>query len=246
MKVPMPPRSLPSLCAGALLALACLQAAPARSQDRLDELPMYGGPESFQRSRSEDPALKAADEQLIAGASARWGSRAQAALAWLQQGYAFYGRGQLGLAMRRFNQAWLLDAANPEVYAGYAAVLHDQDKMCDAMRMMDKVMSMNGPARPGFLPDAARVTTLCAVGDAGMAADARTALYRRAEALYRQAEQTEPDKGYVYYSWATADFWRGDYEGAWRMVARARSHGAAPNAKFLAMLAAKMPEPATR
>jgi tetratricopeptide (TPR) repeat protein len=233
-------------CALLALALALLHPASEASElqaVRLDELPMYGGPAAFQTSRDQDPALKAADDKLVLDAGARFGSREQAARAFIQSAHGYYGQNQPGMAMRRFNQAWLLNPDNPDVYAGYAAVLNDQGKMCDAMRMMEKVESMPGPDRPGFLPDTARVTALCAVGDASLAPDARAALYARADELYRQAETSERDKGYVYYSWATADYWRGDYEGAWRMVARARSNGAAPNAKFLGMLAAKMPEP---
>ena len=68
-------------------------------------MPMYGGQERFQQSREADPALKSADDKLIADASAHWGSREQAARAWIQQGYAFYGQNKPGMAMRRFNQA---------------------------------------------------------------------------------------------------------------------------------------------
>jgi Tfp pilus assembly protein PilF len=233
----------------ALLASCVLYAGPsasAPSVTRNDEVPMYGGPEVFQRTRNEDPALKQADDKLIADASAHYGSREQAARAWIQQGYTYYGHDQLGMATRRFNQAWLLDPSNPEVYAGFAAILHDQSKMCEAMRMMDKVLSMSSPPKPGVLPDAARIIALCATSDAGLSADDKAALYQRAENLYRQAERIEPNKGYVYYSWATTEYWRGNYAAAWDRVAKAHAHGAEPNRKFLGMLAAKMPEPQAR
>ncbi len=38
-------------------------------------------------------------------------------------------------AMKRFNQAWLLDPSNPQVFKGFAAVLRKQGKSQDAERM---------------------------------------------------------------------------------------------------------------
>lgn len=247
--MPMPPRSACRRIAIGLFAFCFLHpvhAAPDRQAGRLDEMPMYGGPERFQQARIADPALKAADEKLIADASARWGSREQAARAWIEQAYAFYGQNKPGMAMRRFNQAWLLDPSNSQVYAGFAAVLHDQDRVCEAMAMMDKALSLSPPTNQGMLADAARVVTLCAVSHTGLSAQDRDALYKRSQDLYVQAEKVETNKGYVYYSWATANYWQGNYDAAWQMVARARAHGTEPNIQFMRMLSAKMPAPQPR
>lgn len=235
--------------AAGLLALCFLhpvRAAPDPQTERNDEMPMYGGMERFQQSRMAAPALKAADEKLIAYASAHWGSREQAARAWIEQGYAFYEQNKPGMAMRRFNQAWLLDPSNSQVYAGFAAILHDQDRVCEAMGMMDKALSLSPPTNQGMFADAARVVTLCAVSKTGLAAQDRDALYKRSHDLYVQAEQVEPNKGYVYYSWATANYWQGNYDGAWQMVAKARAHGTEPTSQFMRMLTAKMPAPQAR
>jgi hypothetical protein len=71
-------------------------------------------------------------------------------------------------------------------------------------------------------------------------------LFERSESLYKKAEEIEPNKRYVYGSWATAYYWRGQYSDAWVMVAKERAAGGKPNEKFLGLLREKMPEPVSR
>lgn len=235
-----------------LLLSGCLATSPVSQGARIDEVPMYGGID-----RSKVPELKAGDEKFMSELVTQFGSRERASALWVTQGYKFYKQDQLGMAMRRFNQAWLLDPKNPEVYAGFGSVLHDQGKNCGAMKMMEKALTLNPPIFQGIYPDAARIITLCAVSDATLSPEAKTDLIARSETLYKKAEEVEPDKRYIYSSWATAYYWRGQYSEAWRMVAKARALGDGsgaiaglpsgavnePNEHFLNMLRKKMAEP---
>lgn len=223
----------------ALWLAGCAAGGPAAPQARIDEAPMYGG---VDRSAAAD--LRAADDKLIAGATESFGSRAGAARAWVEQGYRYYQADRLDMAMRRFNQAWLLDPKNPEVYTGFAAVLHDQGKFCDAMNMMDRALSLDAPTFQGIYADAGRTAARCAAEDKTLPPEARVAATLRSDALYRKGEQVEPDKGYLYSSWATAFYWRGQYADAWSMIFKARAAGGQPGDKFVEMLRMKMPEPA--
>ncbi len=204
---------------------------------RIDEVPMYGG-----MDRSKVPELKAADEKLIVEASGHYGSREKAAVAFIDQGFRFYRQDNLGMAMRRFNQAWLLDPNNPEVYWGFGSILHDQEKMCEAMRQYDKALSFDRYIS-GMYPDAGRVFSLCGVQDKGLTANNRQKLYERADALYAEAAQRDHSKGYVYSSWASAYIWREQYIQSWEMVKKARETGGQLPPQFLSMLRSKMPEP---
>lgn len=225
--------------ASACLSLSgCVATAPVAQQPRADEIPMYGG---VDRSA---PAVKAADDKLIADATSAFGSRASAAQAWVEQGFRFYQADQLGMATRRFNQAWLMNPDNPGVYTGFAAVLHDQDRFCDAMKMMEKALVLKPPSFRGIYADAGRIAARCAAQDPTLTGPERAAMIARLDALYRNGERVEPDKGYLYYSWATAYYWNGQYADAWTMVAKARQAGGRGNPQFLEMLRAKMPEPA--
>lgn len=212
---------------------------PAAPKARIDEAPMYGGAD---RSAAAD--LRAADDKLIAEATQAYGSRAGASRAWVEQGYRFYQADQPGMAMRRFNQAWLLNSKNPEVYTGFAAVLHDQGRFCEAMNMMDRALGMDPPSFQGMYADAGRIAARCAAEDRTLPPEARVAATLRSDALYRKGEKVEPDKGYLYASWATAFYRRGQYADAWSMIFKARAAGGRPSPGFVEMLRVRMPEPA--
>jgi Tfp pilus assembly protein PilF len=213
----------------------------ADGQTPIDQVPMYGG-----LDRSAIPELKAGDEKLIADTTNHYGTREKASAAFVNNGFAYYQRDDLVNAMRRFNQAWLLNPQNSEVYAGFGSVLHDKGKNCEAMQMMEKAIALKPPTFQGIYPDAARLITLCAVSDKGLTSEGKMELFERSESLYKKAEEIEPNKRYVYGSWATAYYWRGQYSDAWVMVAKERSAGGNPNEKFLELLREKMPEPVSR
>ncbi|NMK47470.1 tetratricopeptide repeat protein [Achromobacter sp. Bel] len=230
------------LLAPALMLAACAGKPPpdAPVQARIDELPMYGG-----MDRAAAAERQTGDKKLIADATQAFGSAENASKAWVSQGYRFYRADQLGMAMRRFNQAWLLNPDNPEVYTGFAAVLHDQGKYCQAMSMMDQAISHDPPTFQGIYADAGRIAARCAAEDKTLPPEARVAATARSDAWYRKGEAVEPDKGYLYSSWATAYYWRGQYREAWAMVVKARAAGGTPGPKFMDLLRAKMPEPRT-
>ena len=211
----------------------------ADGQVPIDQVPMYGG-----MNRSAIPELKAGDEKLIADTTNHYGTREKASAAFVNNGFAYYQRDDLANAMRRFNQAWLLDPNNPDVFAGFGSVLHDKGKNCEAMKMMEKAIALNPPTFQGIYPDAARLITLCAVSDKELTSEAKIAFFERSESLYKKAEEIEPNKRYVYGSWATAYYWRGQYSEAWGMVTKERAADGKPNEKFLGLLREKMPEPA--
>jgi len=204
---------------------------------RVDEIPMYGG-----QDRSVIPELKAADETLIADTTKHYGSREEAASAFVSQGFRFHGQGQLGMAMRRFNQAWLLDPTNPEVYWGFGAVLNDQSKMCESMAQFEKALSFNRYFT-GLYPDAGSAIALCAISSEKLTPPERDSLFIKSESLYSEAAEKDMNKGYVFYSWAIVDFHRQRYAEAWEKVRKARGLGAQIPPPFIRALSNKMREP---
>jgi Tfp pilus assembly protein PilF len=221
----------------ALVATLLVCLATHASAQPMDQLPMYGGVD-----RTADSSLKAADEKLIADTTKHYGSREKASQAFVGNGFVYYNRDDLVVAMRRFNQAWLLDPHNPEAYWGFGAVLHDKGKNCEAMLQFQKALSF-GRYIEGMNPDAARITTLCALDDKTLSAEARDKLVATADALYEEALTKDPNKGYVHGSMATARYWRGQYAEAWEAVKLAKANGNKLPENFLKLLRAKMPEP---
>lgn len=203
----------------------------------MDQQPMYGGVD-----RNADARLKAADEQFIAGVTKEFGSRESGSQRFVEQGIRYYRQDDYSSAMKRFNQAWLLDPKNPEVFWGYAMVYHDEGKLCEAREMIERAMALN-LSKPIALADGGRIYTLCATRGGGLDAATKARYIAQSDALYGQADAAAPNSDYIQGSWATAYFWRGDYARAWEKVAVARRLGFVFPGQFINLLREKMPEP---
>lgn len=103
----------------------------------IDQVPMYGG-----MNRKANSTLKEADGQLIHGATQAFGSRKAASRAWANKAFRDYAEGRSRNGIRRFNQAWLLDPSNPEVYWGFALWYRHLGERERAVSMMKKAYSM--------------------------------------------------------------------------------------------------------
>lgn len=114
----MPKRLWMAIAAFALLitasAAACADPLP------INQLPMYGG-------RAKTDEMKSADADFIASMEKRGLSRAEGARQMLGRGWAAWSRKDMTTAMARFNQAWLLDPENGNVYHGFALITAERD-----------------------------------------------------------------------------------------------------------------------
>ncbi len=81
----------------------------------LNQLPMYGG-------KQKTDAMKAADQAFIAGIDKQGLSHVDAARQIVTAGWAYVGKNDSATAMQRFNQAWLLNPENGDIYDGFAVV----------------------------------------------------------------------------------------------------------------------------
>jgi tetratricopeptide (TPR) repeat protein len=221
----------------AIVVAACATPGSGPSGKRIDEVPMYGG-----MDRSQFPDLLAADKKFIADVTAHYGSREKASVVWVEQGFVFYRQNNNAMAMRRFNQAWLLNPSNPEAYTGFASVLFDEEKYCDAVSMIDKGFSV-GRIQDGFLTDAALILVGCAMQVPPP--ERKVTLLTRSDELFRQALASQAvSKDYTLTNWARAMYARNDYPAAWAKVAELRrTTGKDMPPEFLRELSAKMAEP---
>jgi len=225
---------------GFKFSLVCaLTLALAAQAERIpiDQVPMYGP-----MDRSKVPSLKKADEDLIKNGITGFGTREKAAEAWFGVGWKYYRNDDLPNAIRRFNQAWLLNPADPKPFWGFAMVRHDQGKAIEAEKYMAKAFEL-GFREAVFLADYGRICAVTLVEDPKLPAAAKAAYLKKSDEMYALAEQTGAKDEYLYGSWATAMFWRGDYPAAWEKVGRQRALGGQPSPQFLRWLSAKMPEP---
>jgi tetratricopeptide (TPR) repeat protein len=201
-------------------------------------VPMYGG-----MDRQSDPVLKGADDALIEGTTKAFGSRAAASKRFTDEGFRFYFRDDLATAMRRFNQGWLLDPKNPDVFYGFMAVMNDQQKYCDARKFGERAFTFGLERSVETLADAGRTTGLCALRDPSVDDATKTEYIKQSSRYFTEALTLNPDSPYVYGMWATVSYAMGDYQTAWHYVDLARKNGGKIPGPFLKMLKEKMPEP---
>lgn len=194
----------------ALFLMLTLSACVSSGGTRIDEAPMYGG-----MDRSTIPELKQGDEEFIRGVTNEFGSREKAARIWVDKGFDYYKRDQLGLAMRRFNQAWLLDPNYSDVYWGFAAVLSDQEKHCEAASHMDTAFSKGG-LQGSALADAGVIYSGCVASNPGLSQNQRNDYISKIDSSFKKAlaSPLASDK-YVYYHWTRAMYAVKNWESAW-------------------------------
>jgi tetratricopeptide (TPR) repeat protein len=99
---------------------------------------MYGAPKIPRPS-----LLRAADERFIRTASAEFsGDRKLASVSATGQADRALDRGDLDVAMRYYNQAWLLNPENHEVYEGFARVLIRRGQPVEALTHLRKAIEL--------------------------------------------------------------------------------------------------------
>jgi Tfp pilus assembly protein PilF len=104
-------RFLPLIC-----ALICFLIGPALADPLpLNQLPMYGG-----REKTEE--MKKADARFLDTIQKLGLSREEGAKKAIESGWEFFEKKDLDSAMKRFNQAWLLDPENGNLYHGFALI----------------------------------------------------------------------------------------------------------------------------
>lgn len=218
--------------AWAILATALAGCVPSQGT-RIDNIPMYGQPEI------ERPAfLKQADQDFIRDASAGIGSRQQASKVWHAEGERYMNEGNLDYAMRRYNQAWLLDPDNYQPYWGFGRVLLEQGKVDQAIRQLEQAEAL-------IDDDYQKVALLADIGTAySRKAQQSPDAYAVANRKFSQSVALDPGYPESWRRWAYSLYRQGSYAEAWDKVKQAQRLNAKPfHPAFLSDLRQKAPEP---
>jgi len=113
--------------------------APASKADYpTNELPMYG-------HLAKTAAQKRADKKYISYMTRHFDSRAEAADSAAKAGWDFYYKGDRTTAIKRFNQAWLLDPENQLALWGFAGICQDRGQLDEAIKYFEMALR-HGPA----------------------------------------------------------------------------------------------------
>lgn len=111
----------------------------------INELPMYG-------LREKTAEQKRADEAYIEAMTQDGKSRAEAAESAARMAWNIFYQGDKATAIRRFNQAWLLDPQNQLALWGFAVTCIDRGQLEDAIRYYRMAIEA-GPENPGLQRD---------------------------------------------------------------------------------------------
>lgn len=201
--------------------------AATSAEERLDNLPMYGQP-----AVPRPEVLRQADKDFITNAVAGFGgSREAASKAWDAQGNRYLQEGNLDYAMRRYNQAWLLDPSSYRPYWGFARVMLQTDRLDDAISHFEtaKVLCKDNDQKAALLSDAGT-----AYSHAGM--------FDRANEQFVESTALDPAYGAAWYRWSQSFYRQGNYAEAWSKLKRARSLGARVSDAYVRALSEKLPE----
>jgi len=194
----------------AVLLSSC--AAPVPPERRpINELPMYGGVEKTE-------AQKQADRQLIQNTLDYGVTLEEGAKLFIAKGWQFMDEGEPGQAMRRFNQAWLVDPENGASYWGMAAAVWDRDEIWDRDKAFVQAESLFLRAE-ALLPDNADLQ----VDFGRLYGHAKKP--QEAAAHYRRALELDPEASDALRNLAVAHLDMGEVEQACRYAAQSAAGG---------------------
>ena len=95
----------------ALSIIALVGCASGPRQRNINEIPEYG-------NQPKSPEMLQADQEFLALTK---GKEKESFDHMMNVGWSFFKRGNIGTAIKRFNQAWLIDSTRYESYWGFAA-----------------------------------------------------------------------------------------------------------------------------
>jgi tetratricopeptide (TPR) repeat protein len=230
---------------------ALLIATTAISEDRTERLsddsiplcflPMYGHPH-----REKPDHLKAADEKFITAVTAEY-TREEASDHFAAIGWDYASTGDYETAMKRFNQAWLLNPDSYKPYLGFGLLLKQQANLPEAIIHLEKALSVideEDGIKQELLIETAQIHSFLGVMTRTNATDRTESVehFSRANELFSEAQSSHPESARVLSLWAKSLHREGNYEKAWERVIKARSLGHEFKPEFIDSLSRKMPD----
>ena len=215
-------------------AFAMAQAQPAET------LPMYGQPGIV---RPDD--LKKADAVFARQATTEYGSPGAASRVWAAQGWVSLRNAKPELALQKFNQAWLLNSQNYQVFWGFGAVLSEQRKFGEAIEQLEVANQLiDEPAQKvALLSDLGSVYSELAARLPEDKQLDRAQYFVKANQCFAESLGIDPKYAPSWKEWAVSLYRQERYSEAWIKAKRAIELKAEPfPAGFIDDLRKKNPE----
>jgi Tfp pilus assembly protein PilF len=167
---------------------------------------------------------KQADLNLIEAYTKQEGSRLKGSEVLVKLGFDYISKGDLRTAMYRFNQAWLLDPKNENVYWGFASIYFTFKDYQTSMLQLDNALAIN-PRNANILTDKATIfSTLYYKSN-----DATTLL--RAKEFFTQAYKIDPRNKNMLFKFSAFYFDQNDCQNALKYYKEYTALGGEPISK---------------
>lgn len=142
----------------------------------------------------------------------------------IKLGFTYLYRGDLETAMRRFNQAWLLDPKNENAYWAYAAVYFTFNDIEEASKQLDKGLLLN-PKSSNILTDKATIYMT------GYMNTHNIADLNKAIDIFIQSYKIDSLNQNTLFKLSVAYFYKQDCSNAWKYYNECMKLGGEPISK---------------
>lgn len=170
----------------------------------INEIPMYG-------NQTKNKKQIAADEQFIKETTSDGRTRESVSVHLSKRGWEAYFSKDYALAIRRFNQAWMLDESNFQVYWGFSAIMANRQDLKQALEFILTAHQLN-PKSANLMADVGQTY-------------ARLEKYDKAVMYYEKVAKMDPKNEAVFFRWAVVLFEVGKYHEANKMIEKAKALG---------------------
>ncbi len=198
----------------------------------LNEIPMYGGIDNLSAYYQE------INNKFVESVLKKT-SREEGSMYFVKKGWEALSKKDYKFSMKKFNQAWLLNDKNPDVYWGFANLLGLDGKFSKAIRMFKMYIEFGGNDIYA-LSDMAYTYTL-----SGLVSKAYGNLENMKENLnqailiIKKALEINRKEGQLYYRWAVCLFHLGRSEEALVKINLAIKYGEEVPEEFIDILKEK-------
>lgn len=184
--------------------------------DDIRLLPEYGHKQKKQEQIE-------ADNKLIAEYLKQDGTHRKASDHLIQLGFKYLYQGDLKTGMYRFNQAYLLDPKNENIYWGYGAVYSYLGDIQACMEQYDKGLSIN-PDNANILTDKATIYYMTYQQEQGKDHDKLDT----AISLLQKAYKIDPNNINTTFKLSVCNFLNHDCTNAWKYYNECKRLGGQP------------------
>jgi tetratricopeptide (TPR) repeat protein len=137
------------------------------------------------------------------------GTHRKASEEQVKLGFDYLYRGDIKTAMRRFNQAWLLDPKNENAYWGYGAVYFTFNDYDEALKQLEKGLSIN-PSSSNILTDIATINVSFYM------TKGNPDYLNKAIGLFIQSYKIDPHNQNTLFKLSAAYYYKNDCVNAWK------------------------------